>query len=187
MIDFSLLAKSQEYYTQHGFPRVESPWTVTEEIIQITLPKNVKPLKLIHEDGKCLVGSGEQSFLYLFLKGFLPKGKYQTTTPCFRNDNFNFTHTKYFIKNELIITDEVNSSSLDSIVDISFRFFNMFFKNVQLKITPEGCDINTRINDTIYELGSYGIRQCEFLTWIYGTGLAEPRTSSLIQLQNREA
>jgi len=36
-----------------------------------------------------------------------------------------------------------------------------------------------------YELGSYGIRECEFLTWIYGTACAEPRTSKLITLYNK--
>jgi len=27
------------------------------------------------------------------------------------------------------------------------------------------------------ELGSYGIRECEYLSWIYATGCAEPRLS----------
>lgn len=31
------------------------------------------------------------------------------------------------------------------------------------------------------ELGSYGIRECSFLKWIYGTGIAENRTSNLLK------
>jgi len=31
------------------------------------------------------------------------------------------------------------------------------------------------------ELGSYGIRECKFLKWIYGTGCAEPRLSQVIK------
>jgi len=38
----------------------------------------------------------------------------------------------------------------------------------------------SRVED---ELGSYGIRSCEFLDWIYATGVAEPRFSSLINLK----
>ena len=30
------------------------------------------------------------------------------------------------------------------------------------------------------ELGSYGIRHCQFLNWIYGTGCAEPRLSKVM-------
>ena len=33
-----------------------------------------------------------------------------------------------------------------------------------------------------YELGSYGIRECEFLKWIYATGCAEPRIRKIINL-----
>ena len=70
------------------------------------------------------MASGEQSFLYLYLKNFLPKGKYQTVTPCFREEVFDETHTKYFMKNELIITDNVNKEELLRVVDICKKFFN---------------------------------------------------------------
>ena len=35
------------------------------------------------------------------------------------------------------------------------------------------------------ELGSYGVRECEFVRWIYGTGLAEPRFSTLLKTQEK--
>lgn len=31
------------------------------------------------------------------------------------------------------------------------------------------------------ELGSYGIREHKYLKWVYGTGLAEPRFSNVLQ------
>lgn len=186
MIDYKLLGESIDFYESDGFKRIESPWTVTEEVIDITRPPFGKTSKLVHEDGKCLVASGEQSFLYLYLKGFLPLGKFQTITPCFRSDHFDFTHTKYFIKNELIWTENPNRNNLTSICNSAMAFFSDYFNEIRLKETGKDMfDIDAIIDGKSYELGSYGIRDCEFLTWIYGTGLAEPRTSSLLNLQNK--
>ena len=108
MIDYSILAASTDYYTSKGFKRIESPWTVTQAVSEITKPKGAKEFALVHDDGKVLVASAEQSFLYLYLKGFLPLGQYQSITPCFRSEPFDQLHTKYFMKNELIETENVN-------------------------------------------------------------------------------
>jgi hypothetical protein len=43
-------------------------------------------------------------------------------------------------------------------------------------------DIVAKINDKYFELGSYGIRNWNNLTWVYGTGLAESRTSNVISM-----
>lgn len=181
MINYQLIADSINYYEKKGFSRIESPWTVTEKVSAITKPTNRIDFKLEH-NGKVLVASGEQSFLYLYLKNFLPKGRFQTVTPCFRLESFDFLHTKYFIKNELIITDKVDNRELDRIVDNSMGFFVKYLdKNKVIVIeTEDGFDINY----DNYELGSYGIREREFLKWIYGTGLAEPRFSKIVNLQN---
>ena len=47
----------------------------------------------------------------------------------------------------------------------------------KLRIVPT--DIGYDIEYNKVELGSYGIRENEYLTWIYGTGCAEPRLSKL--------
>jgi len=181
MINYKLLHESIEFYETKGFNRIESPWAVTKQVSDITKPSDKIDFELKH-NGKVLVGSGEQSFLYLYLKDFLPRGKFQTTTPCYRYEEFDFTHTKYFIKNELIITDIVNSVELSKIIDNSYEFFGKYLDNKHLNIidTELGFDINYKE----YELGSYGMRECEFLKWIYGTGLAEPRFSKIMNLQN---
>ena len=179
MIDYALIDRSIVFYEDNNFKRIELPWTVSEMVDGITRPSDKIPFQLKHND-KCLVASGEQSFLYLYLKNFLPLGQFQGTTPCFRNESFDFLHTKYFIKNELIKTDIVNEFELLNIVEIALKFYGKFFNKELLTVvkTKEGYDIEIKNK----ELGSYGIRECEFLRWIYGTGCAEPRTSNLIKL-----
>ncbi len=182
MIDYSIIHDSIQYYTEKGFQRIESPWTVTSGISDITRPPDKKAFELQHVDGKVLVASGEQSFLYLFNKGFLPMGKYQTTTPCFRSDSFDATHTKYFIKNELIDTSDVTFERLDEIVQIAFGFFSKYVPEKDLEIHGDGLTgLAFDINYKGIELGSYGIRTCPFVQWIYATGVAEPRFSSTIR------
>ncbi len=179
MIDYKILNDSLEFYEEKGFQRIESPWTVSEFVDNLTKPPDRTSFQLKHND-KCLVASGEQSFLYLYLKGFLPAGQYQTITPCFRYESFDFLHTKYMMKNELIKTDVVNKAELQFIIHLALKFFEKFFPAESLKIV--GSDESYDIEVNGIELGSYGIRRCEFLTWIYGTGCAEPRLSSLIKL-----
>ncbi len=181
MIDYKLIDTSIQYYEGIGFKRVETPWLVTEAVDSITRPEGVEPF-IVEAKRKNLIASGEQAFLYLYLKEYLPKGTFQTVTPCFRNDSFDFTHTKYFIKNELIKTDKVDKYSLEKLVTNAEYFFNTLFPiKTFIQETEDGFDI--MLDD--FELGSYGIRSCEFLDWIYGTACAEPRTSKLITLYNK--
>jgi len=178
MIDYQILSDSIDYYETKGFKRIESPWTVTKEISKITAPPN-STFFTIEEKKKVLVASGEQSLLYLYNKGFLPKGKFQTTTPCFRDELFDSLHTKYFIKNELMITDSVNQTTLASTVDDALSFFKKWLPDVEVK------DTGNFSFDIVYqgiELGSYGMRKCSFICWIYGTGVAEPRFSKVLDL-----
>lgn len=177
MIDYYIIADSIKYYEDNGFKRIESPWTVSEYVDNLTKPKDTISFQLKHNN-KCLVASGEQSFLYLYLKDFLPKGQFQSTTPCFRNESFDYSHTKYFIKNELIKTDVVNENELNNIIEICFNFYSQYIPKIEIVQTEIGYDIEYNGN----ELGSYGIRENEFLKWIYATGCAEPRLSKIINL-----
>ena len=180
MIDYSLLHESTLYYASHGFQRIESPWAVSEYADNITKPKSAQPF-IIEHNKKHLVASGEQSFLYLYLKGFLPKGQFQTITPCFRFESFDSLHTKYFMKNELIKTDNVSEKELEIMVGIALMFFKPMFPDAKVVPTEIGYDIE--VNGI--ELGSYGIRKCDFLEWIYGTACAEPRTSMARSMYGR--
>lgn len=209
MINYNIIADSIDYYENCGFARIESPWTVTGEISDITKPKGTKDFTIV-EKNKVLVASGEQSFLYLYNKGFLPKGKFQSVTPCFRDEKFTSFNTKYFIKNELIITDDVSLLQLKFIVEKARDFFREYClrpkkddggigsaeydDDVLILDTVNGKNkiVNTvdvtgykyQCYDLIYrgiELGSYGIHKCDFLHWIYGTGVAEPRFSRTLE------
>lgn len=175
MINFERLHQSQKTYSLLGYARIESPWTVTKAISNITRPEGAKDMEIVDKN-KVLVASGEQSFLYLYLKGYLPLGKYQTTTPCFRDEPFDEEHSKYFIKNELIVTDSITQNSLEAVIDHAREFFSESLgvdRKEIIKVSQLGPNFDLEYKGI--ELGSYGIRSCKFLKWIYGTGCAEPR------------
>lgn len=177
MINYEIIADSIKYYENYKFNRIEAPWTVSEYVDNITKPKHIPSFQLNHNN-KCLVASGEQSFLYLYLKNHLPKGQFQTTTPCYRFEQFDFLHSKYFIKNELIKTDVVNLSELVKVVDMCYGFYKKYINDINVVETEIGFDIMYKD----IEIGSYGIRTCEFLEWIYATGCAEPRLSNILNI-----
>lgn len=176
MIDYALIDRSISFYS--SFTRIEVPWMVSQEISNLTCPSERRHDFVLSHNQKTLVASGEQSFLYLYCKEFLPLGRFQAVTPCFRNDYHDVTHRKHFIKNELIVTDDVSEDNLQKVIDLSVRFFHSEgFEELEVVQETLGSSYDILYKGT--ELGSYGIRTCPFLTWIYGTGVAEPRTSNL--------
>lgn len=193
MIDFKILNKSIKHYSNRGFRRVETPWTVTDKVSDITKPLGAKSFELVHEDGKILVASAEQGFLYQTIKGFLPSGRFQSITPCFRKDSFDIFHTKYFMKNELFLTDNISDEGLNYVIKTAVDFFSKFFHVDDLDVSEtdeptsiKSFDINVVIRnedgkDDVIELGSYGIREHKYIQWIYGTACAEPRLSNTIK------
>lgn len=177
MINLKLIDNAIGFYQEHGFKRIETPWLVPDEINKITQPNFVKSYHIPNFD-KSLVGSGEQSFLYLLSKHQLPTGKYQTLTPCFRDEIEDLTHFTQFMKLELIDTQDTSEPNLLNIISYAETFFNSVLnKKTEIIKTDIGYDI--MFNNI--ELGSYGIRKHEYLSWIYATGIAEPRLSNLIK------
>ena len=175
------LADSERFYAEHGkFVRVDVPWTVSEEICNITKPIGAKCYRICdHKNGKVLVASAEQSFLYQYAKGYLPKGRFQAITPCFRFETHDQFHQKSFIKNELIITDYVDRVHLDIMVSHAQSFFESKLEDAVSIVETSSNSMDIEYKGV--ELGSYGIRHCEFLSWIYGTGVAEPRFSTVMR------
>lgn len=186
-IDYLKIAKAEKFYSKRNYKKIDAPWWVSEEISKLTKPEGMQEFS-IKENNKVLVASGEQSFLYMANKGRLIDGQYLTTTPCFRADSIGRLHKKCFLKTELIKTDIVNSKELEKMISIAYKFFLKYFNKNQLQIIQTdkyAFDIELITNhDKLnnIELGSYGIRSCEFLEWIYGTGCAEPRLSRAIQM-----
>lgn len=181
-IDYRKIANAQEFYSEKGFEIIETPWMVTQKVDEITKPFGLES-NVVANKNKVLVASGEQSFLYLYLKGYLPKGRYQTVTPCFRNEPYDQTHSKVFMKLELIDTTPFTNSKLDSIITDAEEFFkSQIPPELHDRLYPMEVGDGWDIMLGGYELGSYGYRECGFLNWIYGTGVAEPRLSNVIEL-----
>ena len=162
------LYKAEQYYSQY-FDYINAPWEVPEEVIAITCNTN---------KGSGLVGSGEQSFIELMLRGELEEGNYYTCTPCYRpEDATNRYREKMFIKIELIKYLKVCPEELVHLAGQCFEHLVGGGEDIKKVYTSEGIDI-------LYkgvEIGSYGVRAYKKHYWTYGTGIAEPRLSRLME------
>ena len=127
----------------------------------------------------------------------LVPGFYQTITPCFREETYDVLHSKHFMKLELIsvepkyaiddlefIKKTVNSVLEQYIKDIFFVETRQSYYDKTIIAGSKTYDLVTKINDEEVELGSYGIRKAQVGTWVYGTGIAEPRSSKVIRMKN---
>lgn len=101
-INYHLLAKALKYYSDNRFQNTNLDWIIPKEYNDITMPPLGEAVST--KDG-ILVGSAEQSFIYKSLtdKSFawLFDSNAQAITPCFRNDQEDVLHKKYFMKLEL--------------------------------------------------------------------------------------
>lgn len=214
-IDYQKLGQAQAAYEALGYKPVEVPWRVSIDTINVTKPTHAeRDDYVIAGTNKALLASGEQGFLYLLLKGFLPVGKYQTITPCFRNEAHDRYHSKQFMKLELIellaepiATNEQIEAMLHDALGVFKALSDPTHTRIVYEMTHNGLterhpdptgvrgtrtydaqvqmpDLNPDATARCIEIGSYGARRCAFGTWIYGTGLAEPRFSrALAELQ----
>lgn len=182
LINYEVISKSIDFYESKGYKRIEAPWWVPEEIMMFTAPKDRSAKELLYKlekNQKCLVASAEQSFLYMANQGLLAPGTYQAVSPCFRDEVQGPGRRKFFMKNELINTENVNRDTLVDMIEHALEFFQSVVPNEKLlrtETTKEGYDINY---DGV-EIGSYGIRENAILKWVYATGVAEPRLSYAI-------
>jgi seryl-tRNA synthetase len=183
MINYLRLGKSIEFYEKKKYQRLEAPWWVPVEIMNITLPEGKDTLSSLYylpKNQKSLVASGEQSLLYLANQGLLTKGKFQTVTPCFRDEVQGPVRRKFFMKNELMVAHSNKKSDLEKIIDDAYNFFKTQVPHKNLLSIVKTCE-GFDIEYNKIEIGSYGIRQCSFLDWVYGTGVAEPRLERAIK------
>ena len=174
MINWHLFSEAIHSYTNQGYQLIDVPWLVDKQSINITLPSG-KSNFTVNGCGETnqLIGSAEQSFIYLVLQGKLLPGKYQALTPCFRDDLEDEWHNKYFMKLELI---ELGAQYYNNVIRNARGVLSKFTsKKIAAISTQEGSDL---IIDGI-EIGSYGKRSYQDIMWAYGTGLAEPRFSKV--------
>lgn len=175
-IDYAVIADALKFYESKGYERIEVPWSAPKDVIEATAPDkaNLYPYK-----DEYLVASGEQSFMQMLKEDRLKENKkYMCVTPCFRHEQTYDTYTRpYFIKVELFVRG-YGGVWESKILGDAKEFFNRYLpREAKVVPTPEGTDL---FYNGI-ELGSYGLRNIEDLgVWVYGTGVAEPRFSSVL-------
>lgn len=175
-ISYRRIADAISYYTDIGYEYVEVPWVVPMWAIEATCP-TPETVPLIFDRG--LVGSAEQSFIFLDSTGSLPKGKYVACSPCFRvGDNDGYLHQSEFMKVELFSNIIVDRYALDEMVMEAMEFFRQQLTRRPYALARADEDRHMAdINLNGIEIGSYGLRELNDLRWVYGTAVAEPRFS----------
>jgi hypothetical protein len=194
MIDYGLVAKAIAFYEGQGFKYVETPWLACHEAIYTTIPGDVVPFK-IEDDGRFPVGSAEQGFLEMMLDRRLRRrGRYVSAGPCFRNEpRLDWLHQETFFKVELIhVLDSIENLSpktqLSYVISTALDCLSSLFDQGEFTVEYDD-DLHADINLNGIEVGSYGIREYEHadLRWVYGTGLALPRTTIALGARNAGA
>lgn len=176
-INWSFLARAHEFYPSKGWAPIEVPWVVAPYITRSTMPPGIQATTTGMGD---LIGSGEQGLLHLAVHHNLASGKWMTCTPCFRDDVSDDLHGKHFVKVELMWLDPV--SVMNAWLDILDDARNLFQElGLPSKLSTQSDHIDL-VSQQGIELGSYGVRSAFGRTWVYGTGLAEPRFSTALKI-----
>ncbi len=178
-IDYRKISEALDHYEGRGYEYMEVPWVVSRESMNVTLPPNGEATSLQYGD---LVGSAEQGFIELMRRGETIL-KACAVTPCFRiEDDYDDLHYPYFFKCELINTDATDEN-LNQMINDAREFFGQYTDVDVEEVEPGAYDIVDR--KLRIELGSYGIRNCEGKRFIYGTGVALPRLTTVLE-RNRD-
>jgi seryl-tRNA synthetase len=170
-INWGRISRAIDYYKYKGYKHVGVPWTVSEQSIMATLDN---PAKLLKTKQGCPVGSGEQAFIERIREGDEIK-KAVCCTPCFRmEDKYDKYHLPYFMKVELIDNTE-SRDGLSEIIGAASKFLE--YEGIPNRVVIMGDGTLDLEDSNGLELGSYGVRDLGDIKYVYGTGLAEPRTS----------
>jgi len=177
LVDYAILADAISFYRDRDYTYIEVQWTAPEKAMTVTTPGNALLFPFRND---FLVASGEQSFIHMMQIKALRNGKYMCVTPCFRDEEQYNKYTKpYFMKVELIVVGEENDDYIEDVLQDAEAFFNRYLPKPVTRLKTEiGIDL---MCDDI-ELGSYGSRNHKTTKpWVYGTGVAEPRFSQVLQ------
>lgn len=175
-IDYRKFTHALDYYEAHGYGYIDVPWVVSQEATNTTLPADRIATSVQYGD---LVGSAEQSFVELMMRGRAIT-KACAITPCFRmEDTYDELHHAYFMKLELINT-KATQENLEATIRDAHGYFSRYTDSEIISTGPDMYDIIDAQHKI--ELGSYGIRLCGDTPFIYGTGLALPRLDTVLAL-----
>ena len=185
IIDYSLLADAKNYYIGRGYTYIEVPWFIPDSLID-KAPK-INSFKLTNgkfiDSHMSLVGSAEQSFLYLAKTNQIrEKVKYMSITPCFREDEKTELHQPTFMKLELFqFGFQTRGQAIDSkniMCRDAYEYLKEYSNGIKISKNPHSDDIE--INEV--EVGSYYVGVVDTLGFFpmhtyyaCGTGIALPR------------
>lgn len=181
-IDYHMLGEAQAFYARLGYKKIEIPWIVSPQASTSTV--KAKNNIFILDDGKHMISSAEQGFVELMLnqpEKIESDFRYQAIAPCFRRETPDHIHATRFMKLELFaqVKNVAPIDYVNKFLNDAKTFFELLNIEVeQISIGEECCFDLVAENDV--GLGSYGVRKRTIgdkkLTWVYGTGLALPRT-----------
>lgn len=170
------------FYLDKNYLDFAQPWFASQQATEVTLPPGAVPTVLHGES--LLLGSSEQAFIDRMIEGHMPSGRWQALTPCFRREpTYDTFHHPYFMKLELIHYQPLDAASaLSDMLEMALKAFQTVSRhsknrNFQIEQTDMGYDLTL----AGHELGSYGVRTYQDHTWVYGTGLAEPRFTTVLR------
>ena len=208
-LQYARMLDAREYYEKCGFQYVDVPWAVGRDAILLTRPPQIKgePFSYVVDHirqppGIRLypVASAEQSFLQMQMDaiaaGTRITGSFCTMTPCFRNELvLDELHQPYFFKLELISWDKTSPEDLSKMIAAARLYIEHDDPDIWVDVIKNNAVDPISVAQqydlvgalTKIELGSYGIREhAKVGRWAYGTGLAEPRYTYVIE-QERAA
>lgn len=175
-IEWSLLMQILQYHQDNGYMGMEVPYLVERATVDLTYTGPLDPAL----QGRYLIGSGEQGFLELERRGKMPRGKFVTLTPCFRDEpHVDEYHQLYFQKVELYQNVNVSRRAAWEMMEDAYAGMRIFTNSraFNIEYTDEGFDLMLHG----VEVGSYGKREVNGISWVYGTALAEPRFSTVLR------
>ncbi len=173
-IDYTNIARAMTEYTAMGYRHANLPWCAPIEAIKATYAGPVTSC-----GREIMVGSAEQSFVAAALANTLEADTpYVACTPCWRDEVEGEFHTRAFLKVELFAFSHQNKYS-EKFIDDAHKVFNILAPdaNIEFPITDIGIDATM----AGIEIGSFGERVIPQFMFSYGTGLAEPRFSTIWQ------
>lgn len=184
-INWARIAQSANFYHTMGFEQVEVPWLVDRKFAMATCPHE---RYLVSTDLGDLVGSAEQGFIQQDYLGRLGKGKFQAISPCFRKEEvLDDLHQNAFLKLELYVNEGDLFAAMQRMAELARTVARGFVHELTVGTgyilpSPVLQEVDGGLDLTMggIELGSFGVRSFEHVSWAFGTGHAEPRLSSTI-------
>lgn len=156
------------------------PGLVDPDVMTHTCPPGVHDTRLYGQGDDTVVASAEQSFLQLDKDGELEPGWWMALTPCYREEPvLDDVHLPVFLKLELMrLAPEGQELHRLEAEWVAYRLKDFFMEFYAMPTTVIETEDGWDVMYEDLELGSFGVRRTMTgRSYIYGTGLAEPRAS----------